>query len=220
MSACLFGTAYNSFVPGWWESLKTLNIQPDAIVFIYDSQNAEYAIAQVPEMYKKITKTVLLDGEYWEYRQAMHTELDTDWIASCGIDDRMLPGAFDELAKADAEGCDIYIDKMQVKDSGQILEGRWNPQQMPDQISCPGSATLKKSLFNKTKGITKGAIFDDWELYIRCVAAGAKPYHANTVRIIHDLGYDHVTLSGVNRVSTNDSIGREHIARVRQELGL
>jgi hypothetical protein len=86
-------------------------------------------------------------------------------------------------------------------------------------MTCPGGAPIKRTLLEKTGGHTKGAIFDDWELYIRCVAAGAKPFHATTVRLIHDLGHDRVTLSGVNRPRINDSIGQDAIAKVRQELG-
>jgi hypothetical protein len=216
----LFGTRYSSFVEGWWASVETLNRQPDSIIFVHDTHNKSLVEASVPEEYKNITTLIQLDGQYWEYRQAVQANQTADWFSICGIDDRYLPGAFDELELANEQGCDLYIDKLQYKHNGQILDGRWIPEEVPHRMTCPGQATCKRELFQKTKGVTQGSIYDDWELYIRFVAAGAKPYHADTIRIIHDLGYDHVTLSGVNRDSTNDDIGKQHIAQVRYELGL
>jgi hypothetical protein len=205
---------------GWWDSVKTLNRQPDSILFAYDSQNKSLVENNIPDEYKRSTKLIELDGDYWEYRQAVQANQTADWFSICGIDDRYLPGAFDQLDQANAEGCDIYIDKLQYKHNGQILDGRWIPEEIPSRMTCPGQATVKRELFEKTKGVTKGSIYDDWELYIRFVAAGAKPFHADTIRIIHDLGYDHVTLSGINRESTNDDYGKTHIQQVRHELGL
>jgi hypothetical protein len=205
---------------GWWDSVKTLNRQPDSILFAYDSQNKSLVENNIPDEYKGSTKLIELDGDYWEYRQAVQANQTADWFSICGIDDRYLPGAFDQLDQANAEGCDIYIDKLQYKHNGQILDGRWIPEEIPSRMTCPGQATVKRELFEKTKGVTKGSIYDDWELYIRFVAAGAKPFHADTIRIIHDLGYDHVTLSGINRESTNDDYGKAHIQQVRHELGL
>ena len=220
LGAVLFGNRYSSFVDGWWESVTRINRQPDSIIFVHDTYNKRLVESSVPEEYKDITTLIQLDGEYWEYRQAVQANQTADWFSICGIDDRYLPGAFDELELANEQGCDLYIDKLQYKHNGQILDGRWIPEEVPHRMTCPGQATCKRELFQKTKGVTKGSIYDDWELYIRFVAAGAKPYHAETIRIIHDLGYDHVTLSGVNRDSTNDDIGKQHIAQVRYELGL
>lgn len=215
----LHGTRYNAFVRGWWESVKTLKVQPDSIWFAHDPANKELVLSEIPKEYAAITNTIELEGEYADYRLAIQKNQTTDWFSICGIDDRYLPEAFDAVELADDAGCDIVVDKMRLKHDGSILEGTWDPARMPYHITCPGSATLKKSLFDKTKGITKGSIFDDWELYIRCVAAGAKPYHADTIRLVHDLGYEHETLSGINRNQEQDAIGREHIARVRLELG-
>ena len=221
LSAGVFGTRYTGFIEQWWDGVIGLNRQPDTIVFVYDAQNKEAVLAKLPEQYKEITKFIEFDGDdFGEFRHLMQTNQTADWFSVCGIDDQYLPAAFDEIEQADAEGCDIYIDKVQFKHNGQILEGRWEPEHIPHRMTCPGAAPMKLDLYNKTGGVTKGTIWDDWELYIRCVVAGAKPYHANTVRIIHDLGYDHETLSGVKRNSQNDEIGNAYIAKVRQELGL
>lgn len=221
LSAGVFGTRYTGFIEQWWDGVIALNRQPDTIVFVHDAQNKEPSLAKLPEQYKDITKFIEFDGDdFGEFRHLMQVNQTADWFSVCGIDDQYLPGAFDEIEQADAEGCDIYIDKVQFKHNGQILEGRWLPDEIPHRMTCPGAAPMKLELYNKTGGVTKGTIWDDWELYIRCVAAGAKPYHANTVRIIHDLGYDHETLSGVKRNSQNDEIGNAYIAKVRQELGL
>ena len=221
IGAGVFGTRYTGFIAQWWDGVVALNRQPDSIVFVYDAQNKEPSLAALPEQYKGITKFIEFDGQdFGEFRDLMQANQTADWFSICGIDDQYLPGAFDEIEQADAEGCDIYIDKVQFKHNGQILEGRWEPENLPHRMTCPGAAPMKLELYNKTGGVTKGTLWDDWELYIRCVAVGAKPYHASTIRIIHDLGYDHETLSGVKRNPQNDEIGNAYIAKVRAELGL
>jgi hypothetical protein len=219
ISSSLFGTGYSGFYPRWWAGIESLNRQPDAIVIAHDARNKEEVLANIPEQYKDITKTIELEGTYTDYRRAMQESQTTDWISVGDVDDQYLPGAFDELDQADAEGCDIYIDKVQFKHNGSILEGRWIPEKIPYEMTCPGNAPIKKTLYDKTGGTSSGTYFDDWELYIRCVHAGAKPYHASTIRLIHDLGHDRVTLSGVNRSMAKDQESKEAIARVRQELG-
>jgi hypothetical protein len=216
----LFGTSYNEFLPRWWEGVQSLNRQPDAIIIAHDPPNKDYVESLIPDAYKKITKTINMQGEFADYMLAIQANHTTDWISVCNVDDRYLPGAFDEIEQADAEGCDIYIDKLELKHDGSILEGRWLPGELLNRMTCPGAAPIKRELFEKTGGHTKGTIYDDWELYIRCVAAGAKPFHASTVRIIHDIGYDRVTMSGVSRPPENDAIGFAHIAKVKEELGL
>ena len=215
----LFGTSYNEFMPRWWEGVQNLRRQPDRIVIAHDPQNKDYVLSLIPNYYKAITKTIEMVGEFAEFMLAIQSNQKTDWISVCNVDDQYLPFAFDQIEQADAEGCDIYIDKIQLKHDGSIMEGRWLPEEIPTRMTCPGAAPIKKELFEKTGGHTKGAIYDDWELYIRCVAAGAKPFHASTIRIIHDLGYDRVTMSGVMRPANHDEDGKAHIARVRAELG-
>ena len=219
MSACLFGQGYSQFLPRWWAGIESLNKQPSAIVIGHDSLNKKAIQKTIPDRYRAITNLIELAGTYAEYRVAIQEAQTTDWISICDIDDTYLPDAFGELDRAHNEGCDIYVDKIQMKHDGSIMEGRWIPDQIPYRMTCPANAPIKRELFAKTGGPTKGAIFDDWELYIRCVAAGAKPFHASTIRIIHDLGYDRVTMSGVMRPANHDEDGKAHIARVRAELG-
>lgn len=207
-------------MPRWWEGVQSLKRQPDAIVIAHDPQNKQWVESLIPKGHKSITRTIEMQGEFADFMLAIQANQTTDWVSICNVDDQYLPGAFDELEQAHAEGCDIYIDKLQLKHDGSIMEGRWLPDEIPHRMTCPGAAPIKKELFDKTGGHTKGTIYDDWELYIRCVAAGAKPFHASTIRAIHDLGYDRVTMSGVNRLPENDVIGYSHIAKVRQELGL
>lgn len=220
IGTCLFGSAgYSPFIARWWEGVQELNRQPDSIVIAYDKENSKLILDSIPKKYESITKLIEMEGEYAEFMNAIQVAQTADWFSLCGIDDKYLPGAFDELDQAHSEGCDIYIDKLQLLHDGSIMEGRWIPELIPSQMTCPGAAPIKRELFLKTKGVSKGSQYDDWELYMRCVAVGAKPFHASTIRIIHDLGYDRQTRSGVNRAIQIDQLGREHIASVRQELG-
>jgi hypothetical protein len=160
----LFGTAYSEFLPQWWEGVKSLNRQPDAIVICHDSQNKDYVESLIPDAYKAITNPIEMEGEFADFMLAIQAKQTTDWISVCNVDDYYLPGAFDELEQADQEGCDIYIDKLQIKHNGSIMEGRWIPERLPFEMTCPGAAPIKRELFERTGGHTKGAIYDDWEL--------------------------------------------------------
>ena len=215
----LWGTRYNSFLPQWWDGVKSIRRQPDSIVFVHDRQNRNYVRQEIPKHYTDITTFIEMAGEFSEFMRAMAAHQTADWYSLCGVDNQYLPGAFDQIEEADAQGCDIYIDKLKVKGSDKIIEGRWIPEKIPFQMTCPGAAPIKRELFLKTGGPTKGAIFDDWELYIRCVKAGAKPFHADTFRCLYDLGENHVTMSGKNRPADHDARGKAHIAKVRKELG-
>lgn len=219
VASTLFGTGYSGFFEQWWAGIRSLNKQPAEIVIAHDAANRNEVLNNIPSDYKAITKTIEMEGFYWDFRLACQKALTTDWLSLCDMDDYYLPEAFDELDQADAEGCDIYIDKLKMKHDGSIMQGQWIPEQIPYKMTCPGSAPIKRELYNKTGGHTQGATFDDWELYIRCVVAGAKPFHASTVRLLYDLGYDRVTMSGIRRPAENDGIGHAHIAKVRQELG-
>jgi hypothetical protein len=219
IGTCVFGSGYGEFIDRWWEGVADLKTQPDSIVIAYDKDNSELVLNAIPDKYKEITKTLEMSGQFSDFMLAIQTNQTADWFSICGVDDKYLAGAFDELEEADRLGCDIYIDKLQLKHDQSIMEGRWLPELIPFQMTCPGAAPIKRTLFEKTGGHTAGAIFDDWELYIRCVKAGAKPYHSNTVRIIYDIGHERQTTSGVNRATQNEVIGKDHIARVRQELG-
>jgi hypothetical protein len=215
-----FGTGYSGFWPQWWQGVKSLNKQPAEIVIVHDPANKDEVLDNIPQDYKSITKTIEMNGTYSDFRLAMRRALRTHWISVGDVDDQYLPSAFDELDQAHAEGCDLYIDKIRLKHDGSIMQGTWQPDQIPNRMTCPGNAPIKRELYERTGGHSRDAIFDDWDLYIRCVAAGAKPFHASTVRIIYDMGYGRTTMSGVGRPASNDIIGREQIARVRQELGL
>jgi hypothetical protein len=215
----LFGTGYSGFYPRWWAGIASLNKQPAEIVIVHDPANKDEVLDNIPQDYKSITKTIEMNGTYSDFRLAMQRALTTHWISVGDVDDQYLPSAFDELDQADAQGCDIYIDKLQFKHDGSIMEGTWQPNQIPHRMTCPGNAPIKRELYAKTGGARGGSFYDDWELYIRCVAAGAKPFHASTVRLIHDLGQDRVTVCAVNRASLNVRIGLEALGKVRQELG-
>ena len=91
----LFGTAYNEFMPQWWEGVKSLNRQPDAIVICHDSQNKDYVQSLIPESHNSVTRTIEMEGEFADFMLAIQSKQTTDWISVCNVDDYYMPGAFD-----------------------------------------------------------------------------------------------------------------------------
>jgi hypothetical protein len=62
--------------------------------------------------------------------------------------------------------------------------------------------------------------WNDHAFYVLCVKNGAKPYFANTTRMIHDLGTNHQTISGVLRDSGQDAEALRELNLFIESLGL
>ena len=75
----LWGTRYNSFLPQWWDGVKSIRRQPDSIIFVHDPQNRDYVHEQIPEEYKAITTFIEMTGEFAEYMRAMAWNQTADY---------------------------------------------------------------------------------------------------------------------------------------------
>jgi hypothetical protein len=62
--------------------------------------------------------------------------------------------------------------------------------------------------------------WNDWIFYLLAVKQGVKAYRTQNYRMIHDLGYDHETISGANSDNAKRALADQQLAKARQELGL
>ena len=183
VTAC-WGEEYARFIPQWFEGYHKLNRKPEELILGIGKGDpvglARYAtaktkIVEVPEGKLSVK---------WDYliRQA-----SSEWFSYMAIDDEILPGAYDEIDLAGDS--DVYVDSIRVKHADYVDKGEWKPQELEHKLIAPGFAPMRLELY-KQIGLKHDYKFFDWILQVDLVRAGAKPYFANTMRIVWDEGVD------------------------------
>jgi hypothetical protein len=82
-----------------------------------------------------------------------------------------------------------------------------------------GANPITKQLWEAAGGFLDGIRFADWGLGIQMNKTGlVKPFYANTMRVIYDVGYDRQTLSGAMLDPAERAEGMEQPRRLIREL--
>lgn len=194
ITAC-WGEEYGQFIPQWWRGVQSLNRKPDEIILGIAKDDPVGLANSIPEGIKaKVVILPDLEINYkWDYaiRQS-----SSKWFSTIPIDDELLPGAYDEIDQADAEGAELYIDSIIYRHSQRVWKGHWDTSNiasvMPAPQLIPSTIELYKRLGQKFE-----YRWSDWVFQIDAAKAGAKPYIAGTTRMIFDAGVDRVTESGL-----------------------
>jgi hypothetical protein len=194
----VWGDRYTQFIDKWWQSVTTLERQPDEIVVITDPANKLPAETQTPMNLAPITKVITLVTEtdfngYWDLA---FRSVNQDWIATCCIDDVFLPAALNAIDEADQAGAEMVADSCALHPSGTIWHGYWDPQEMFTRMTMPGAAPMKKAMYERIGGFDRHIYWSDWAFYMKAAKAGIKVHHTDIVRIIFDEGANHQTQSG------------------------
>jgi hypothetical protein len=210
ITAC-WGLEYGQFIPRWWEGLLSLNRKPDEIILGIVKEDPVGLADSIPTgIEAKIVVLPDLPINYkWDYAIRQST---CKWFNTVPIDDELLPGAFDEIDIADSHGAELYIDSILYRHSGRIWKGTWNTSILGSQMPAPQLIPSTKELYERL-GQKMDYRWSDWIFQIDAAKAGAKPYIADTTRIIFDEGVNRVTESGV---SMNQNIRRSEDLKVHK----
>lgn len=188
VTAC-WGEDYAQFIPQWFEGYHKLNRKPNELILgigkddptglsQYSPQEAK--IVEVPEGQTSVK---------WDYLIRQST---SEWFSYMPIDDQLLPGAYDEI---DLTGdADVYVDSIKVKHANYVDKGEWKAHELEHKLIAPGFVPMRLELY-KQIGLKHEFKFFDWVLQVDLVKAGAKPYFANTMRMIWDEGISGTTYS-------------------------
>lgn len=208
VTAC-WGEQYAEFIPRWWQGLQSLNRKPDEIIIGIVEGDPVGLAKSIPEGIE--AKVVVLPDLPINYKfEEAINHVTSKWFSLIPIDDELLPGAYDELDQADAQGAELYIDSIQYRHNGQIWKGHWDHASIATLMPAPQLIPCTLELYKRL-----GQKFDyrwsDWVFQIDAAKAGAKPFIASTVRMLFDSGLDRVTESGPN---CDPAIRREEDSKV------
>jgi hypothetical protein len=185
---------YGVFFPRWWQAIRELERQPDQIVIVYHKSNLAKVPESVPKEYKSRVKLVVSASENGlDYPNLCVESADTDWVAFCGLDDQVLPNAYDELEFcSDAE---ILVGNLKLSDGSKSM-GSWNLERMKHQNSMVFLSPFRKSLWERVGGMPK-IYWIDWGFWMKAAMAGATTYQSQNFQALFDLGATHETESGL-----------------------
>jgi hypothetical protein len=207
---------YGLFFPRWWQAISELERQPDQIVIAYHESNLAKVPESVPKEYASRVKLVVSDSEDGLIYGNLAVEAaDTDWVAFCGLDDQVLPNAYDELELcSDAE---ILIANLKLSDGSNSF-GSWDTQRMKHQNPMAFLSPFRKSLWERVGGIPK-IYWSDWGFWMKAAMAGATTYQSQNFQALFDLGADHETESGLLLPSQIRSAANDELNAFAKEIG-
>lgn len=188
VTAC-WGEDYAGFIPKWFEGYNRLNRKPDELILGIGKGDPTGLSGYAPDEAKVVEVPEGQLSVKWDYliRQAT-----CEWFSYMPIDDEPLPGAYDEIDLTD--GFDVYVDSIVAKHGGYTSKGEWQPEALIRGLIAPGFVPMRLDLY-KQIGLKHDYKWFDWILQVDMVKLGAKPFMANTTRMIWDEGIDRKTYS-------------------------
>ena len=213
-----WGLRYKPYVSRWWESVRKLNRKPDEIVLATNLHDPCELLTSIPEWVDTPIVKIQIDSEdhnlIWTEAAKATTK---EWIVGMPIDDQYHSQALDFLELVDG---DIVIDNCQFLQGGEWIPS-WNTEDTHNRRFAPaGIGPYRRSLLPMFEESLKDYYWNDWVFYLLAVKRGVKAYRTQNYRMIHDLGYDHETMSGANSDHAKTAMADQQLAQVRQELGL
>lgn len=213
----IWGTGYSAFLPNWFAGLESLERKVDEVVIVCDEENYPSVMSAITDFGKVRIKVESHPGYAAYWNRAIEL-CSGKWIAICNADDYFLPGALNEIDKADQEGCNLICDHLRHKHSNYKQSALWNPDELNHNFSLMGANPMTKQLWEASGGFPD-VRFADWGLALRMRKTGlVKPYYASTERIVYDVGNDRPTMSGASLDSKSRIEGQEQIRKIVTEL--
>jgi hypothetical protein len=183
---------YGVFLPRWWNAISKLERQPDQIVIVCHSSNLARVPESVPVEYESRVKVVFSDSEVaLDYPNLCVGSTDTDWVAFCGLDDQVLPNAYDEITNCEAE---ILVGNIRLSD-GSDFKGSWDLNRLRVENPLPALSPFRKSLWERVGGWPH-VYWADWGFWMKCAMADATAVQSTKLQALFDLGEQHETESG------------------------
>ena len=207
---------YGVFIPRYWEAVKGLNRQPDQIVIVYHESNLTRFPESVPAEYRSRVTVVETSKPHNGGVANMSAEVaDTDWVAFCGLDDQLLPEAYDELDSVG--GAEILVGNLRMSD-GSNFHGVWNPDLLRAQNTLPALSPYRKALWERVGG-WPDIYWGDWGFWIKCAVAGVETFQGHNFQALFDMGENHETDSGRLLAHDRKREADEELKAFAREIG-
>jgi glycosyltransferase involved in cell wall biosynthesis len=217
----IWGQGYAQFLPQWFEAVETLERDFDEIVIVCDERNINHVLTSIKDFSKVRIRVENYEPEYANYWNRAVDLATSKWIAFCSADDYFLPQALNEIDAADEAGCNLLIDHLLHKDSSQRQSAFWDEAELNFNFRLMGANPQTKSLWEAVGGFPTGFQFPDWGFALRLKKSGlVKPFQASTDRIVYDMGYSRLTMSGATLPFSDRAKGQDQIHNLIKELEL
>lgn len=214
--AC-WGEQYVRFQDRWWESLKNVKRQPDEIVIVAGPQVRD-RLFTVPTWVE--SKVILIEGDCLNPHEWWHLALHStsgDYILPLGLDDQFGENALNFAEETDA---DLIIDSVQFIQGGD-WPAVWEPDAPFTRRFAPAAVSpFHRRLLPIWDKIPKDCYWDDYVWYLLLAKEQVSVYRTEAVRMMHDLGNSHQTMSGVLLPIDTRIEADQQLNRIRQELSI
>ena len=217
VTAC-WGTRYQPYIARWWESIRNLNRWPDEVVLVTDLADESNLLDSVPSWVEFPVVKVQIDSSSYNklWSTAVHAS-SKEWIVKLCIDDQFCYEALDFLEGVEG---DLVIDSCKFLQGGEWVP-TWDTEATHNRRFAPASfSPFRQNLIPIYDQIPDPCIWDDYVFYLLLVKSGVKVYRTDGFRMVHDLGLDHQTMSGLHRDPNQAGRGDENLAQLRDELGI
>jgi glycosyltransferase involved in cell wall biosynthesis len=217
----IWGQGYSEFLPKWFEAVETLEREYDEIVIVSDEQNINRVLTSIKDFSKVRIRVENYEPEFANYWNRAIDLATSKWIAFCCADDYLLPKALNEIDAADEAECNLLVDHLLHKGSMQRQSAVWDPAELNYDFRLMGGNSITKSLWEAVGGFPYGFQFADWGFALRLKKSGlVKPFQAATDRIVYDMGYSRLTMSGATLPFSDRAKGQDQITNLIKELEL
>ena len=217
----IWGQGYSEFLPQWFEAVETLERDFDEIVIVCDEKNINSVMISVKDFSKVRIRVENFEPEYASYWNRAVDLATSKWIAFCSADDYFLPQALNEIDAADEAGCNLLVDHLLHKGSLQRQSAVWDEAELNVNFRLMGANAQTKSLWEAVGGFPAGFQFPDWGYALRLKKSRlVRPFQASTDRIVYDMGYSRLTMSGATLPFSDRAKGQDQIHNLIKELEL
>lgn len=122
------------------------------------------------------------DGELAQVRNTAASTVSAEWLVFLDADDRLMPGYREALELDASESGVLCCPKMKVRWSASPADWPNLHASMEELNHCVIGTAVPRWLFQMVGGFREDLpIYEDWELWLRCLRAGARIEYVEAV---------------------------------------
>jgi hypothetical protein len=193
-----------------------LNRKPGEIVLVTNLEDESKLFDSIPDWVDVPVIKVQLDSDNYNELWAAGVYATTqEWIVKLCIDDQFCPEALDFLESVEG---DLVIDRCKFLQGGEWV-ATWDLRDIENRNFAPASfSPFRRTLIEFYNQIPNPCVWDDYVFYLLLAKANVRTYRTDNYRMIHDLGYNHETISGISRNREKAAQAQEEFSQIRKEL--
>lgn len=212
--------SFAQFVPRFYEAILQCDPMPAEVLVSRPEGNAS-GIDAPPRGLPAFRVITTNSSNATDHITSLLEHARTRWVTVPGLDDLIMPQAFADIDSATQAGAEWIIGKCYEGFVGGPVRGMLHLDRLVrggiNDIAPNSPFTVDAW---RRVGGWDDVWWHDWCLWLRFVKAGVQTFETQHVGLMLDLGYDHVTRSGVQMPSWQRQMALAEVAAVIAELGL